>query len=136
MFLLIPERRVETISRSRTLHSNMFLLIHYGIRKIEKSQLSLHSNMFLLILDPLHQCIEDIVIFTFQYVSINTTICPAAVIAVSNFTFQYVSINTMYPRFYTPAVSAFTFQYVSINTSNRNSQKENRKNLYIPICFY
>ena len=49
MFLLIPERRVETISRSRTLHSNMFLLIPPVWVTQTPLLFSLHSNMFLLI---------------------------------------------------------------------------------------
>ena len=52
-------------------------------------------------------------LFTFQYVSINTTLCSITYCLVLN----------------------FTFQYVSINTHSLLSEVVDHK-LYIPICFY
>ena len=79
--------------------------------------------------------------FTFQYVSINTSLerahsrsgtalhsnmfllilDPKQITVISyNFTFQYVSINTTYPSRTGSGVYFFTFQYVSINTDDGN----------------
>ena len=55
--------------------------------------------------------------FTFQYVSINTSVVKSGCACSWAFTFQYVSINTNHPFFVCSIAQVFTFQYVSINTS-------------------
>ena len=57
---------------SRTLHSNMFLLIPTGIIRSRSAFPSLHSNMFLLIRSGAQTGSGATASFTFQYVSINT----------------------------------------------------------------
>ena len=78
----------------RTLHSNMFLLIHGLVFAMFFLILTLHSNMFLLIPLAVTSKLADQIFFTFQYVSINTSVQQLGEALLSVFTFQYVSINT------------------------------------------
>ncbi len=78
MFLLILVPDICWIILKSNLHSNMFLLILFSSLHPIKSLLYLHSNMFLLILIR-HLCQNSALVFTFQYVSINTqksALCP------------------------------------------------------------
>ena len=61
---------------------------------ISSSLRHLHSNMFLLI--PKKSIMDEFntLVFTFQYVSINTILYFILSCNNSSFTFQYVSINT------------------------------------------
>ena len=98
---------------------------------------TLHSNMFLLI-PAIWNGSSTWMLFTFQYVSINTGYIPnqqsvyislhsnmflliqvasALNACTSSFTFQYVSINTHTVLLSGQRLSTFTFQYVSINTA-------------------
>ena len=116
MFLLIPARLCWSHWKEFTLHSNMFLLIRYEVLILMHLQRTLHSNMFLLILlflalavlvlKPLHSNMFLLIpvgepkeysfrlVFTFQYVSINTIVQQSESGETPLFTFQYVSINT------------------------------------------
>ena len=100
--------------------------------------MALHSTMFLLIRIGEYQCAALKHNFTFHYVSINTIMAGASMIAYIIFTFHYVSINTeelgnvlildvslhstMFLLIRRAAivtaqlVHIFTFHYVSINT--------------------
>ena len=102
-------------------------------------QESLHSNMFLLIRN-MDTTLLPMSAFTFQYVSINTTLGSSGLGSSGFFTFQYVSINTqsyfLRKSNHSPLHSnmfllipskatgkgnssnSFTFQYVSINTNS------------------
>ena len=70
--------------------------------------------MFLLILSGSVDAESGAVYFTFQYVSINTTVCRCIENLHRSFTFQYVSINTV--------ITLLVASFVTL--------------LYIPICFY
>ena len=52
------------------------------------------------------------------------------------FTFQYVSINTTTAWTAYKTANDFTFQYVSINTGMVVDKQDLIPVLYIPICFY
>ena len=69
--------------------------------------------MFLLIQSGSVDAESGAVYFTFQYVSINTTVCRCIENLHRSFTFQYVSINT-------DSLVRFLIVF----------------DLYIPICFY
>ena len=101
------------------------------------------------------------IIFTFQYVSINTWLSTCLILPIWSFTFQYVSINT-WPGANQSAVEGnlhsnmfllirfpelfqlhrkliFTFQYVSINTHGvgliRSSFRDLHSNMFLLIRF-
>ena len=120
------------------LHSNMFLLIRKSRVKDGSREVTLHSNMFLLIpADDLRELYAGI-IFTFQYVSINTPAC--CIISIcrlslhSNMFLLIHDLGAERSTEYMPLHSnmfllircrlsgserprlTFTFQYVSINT--------------------
>ena len=117
---------------------------------------TLHSNMFLLI-PAIWNGSSTWMLFTFQYVSINTGYIPnqqsvyislhsnmfllihqstVSVALLPAFTFQYVSINTNALAPQDRQILFFTFQYVSINTSSAIACGASLICLYIPICFY
>ena len=56
------------------LHSNMFLLIQRSNTYLKKDRPYLHSNMFLLIPNLSQTLTTVFTEFTFQYVSINTSL--------------------------------------------------------------
>ena len=64
---------------------------------------------------------RDQLVFTFQYVSINTEVHNYGYYTTYNFTFQYVSINTRSVASEDLQARIFTFQYVSINTKGNES---------------
>ena len=92
--------------------------------------------MFLLIQSGSVDAESGAVYFTFQYVSINTTVCRCIENLHRSFTFQYVSINTIYAAIAGVIADCFTFQYVSINTKFTDRTSLEQCRLYIPICFY
>ena len=116
----------------------MFLLILLFCTRSSVLESSLHSNMFLLIHYNVQSCYLRIELFTFQYVSINTISALLVTLERIHFTFQYVSINTyslvllasdyrtLHSNMFLLIQSMravnqlmwpnFTFQYVSINT--------------------
>ena len=71
----------------------MFLLIRICDTVTVMIEKPLHSNMFLLIPGSIDSAAGEI-LFTFQYVSINTGTTTREEFKLSVFTFQYVSINT------------------------------------------
>ena len=72
MFLLIPTGIIRSRSAFPSLHSNMFLLIPDDVQKFLKRLRTLHSNMFLLIRSGAQTGSGATASLTFQYVSINT----------------------------------------------------------------
>ena len=76
----------------------------------------LHSNMVLLILYGIVWGWKDCFNFTFQYGSINTNSNANINDLTTTFTFQYGSINTCPIEYCNPETPNFTFQYGSINT--------------------
>ena len=141
----------EEIAKEVPLHSTMFLLIQKCLSNIIRKRTTLHSTMFLLILlQPSFLWIPPI--FTFHYVSINTSspngfissVCTLhstmfllipdftqpTTLSSSAFTFHYVSINTQ-RRFHLPqGCTAFTFHYVSINTTIQADSLGSRLSLH------
>ena len=94
------------------LHSTMYLLIRcLGLQARFKIGY-LHSTMYLLILT-----------------ACNPVLCGSV------FTFHYVSINSTAYRFCTPPVFGFTFHYVSINSS-RLLWRGIRGNSYLHSTMY
>ena len=113
MFLLIRERPFLAAFCCLSLHSTMFLLILLHSVYCMCFGRSLHSTMFLLIRGFPPLSIWKKFIFTFHYVSINTSSCYHFVSNLLIFTFHYVSINTR------------TIVVIRCNIF-----------LYIPLCFY
>ncbi len=119
---------------------------------------NLHSNMFLLILDFTTLKSHIILVFTFQYVSINTLTHRSLLLMISYLhsnmflLIQIVSkiskvlskhlhsnMFLLIPKrlnFHTKITSKFTFQYVSINTDGSSKIFCINIPIYIPICFY
>ena len=150
-------RRACKHFRSRSLHSNMFLLIRLVALLPRPLVCSLHSNMFLLIQDlAISNYFEVTSLHSnmFLLIHLTTRVMPVHSIP---FTFQYVSINTYFWKIHLLEISIFTFQYVSINTClfrvslmvlltlHSNMFLLIRQwsllrwmtcSLYIPICFY
>ena len=80
------------------LHSNMFLLRPRLTNSAWLAIVYLHSNMFLLRHKSVRSCAVKYLAFTFQYVSIKTTLEIDRIAVANGFTFQYVSIKTLYHR--------------------------------------
>ena len=85
--------------------------------------------MFLLILGSLTSSAAGL-LFTFQYVSINTSRSRQDRTPGNIFTFQYVSINTGSSGRHDQHRHKFTFQYVSINTLMKNKNILSMDNLH------
>ena len=118
-----------------TLHSNMFLLIQVEAHLESGKIIPLHSNMFLLIHHSFQIKLYAL-IFTFQYVSINTKNCFSRKQGRSPLHSNMFLLIRYKTSIVTGEMRSFTFQYVSINTNKYWYSLTLNKLLYIPICFY
>ena len=103
-----------TLILESPLHSKMYLFLPIDVLISWTSCNALHSKMYLFLLFLTASVILSASIFTFQNVSISTSLYPRDIAFIIRFTFQNVSISTCL-------------------SSNLISESEK---LYIPKCIY
>ena len=113
----------------------MFLLFPISSANTAKTNLHLHSNMFLLFLTLLASLPKGSLQFTFQYVSIISSLSENLLCGMADLH------SNMFLLFPSPleavviVIIRFTFQYVSI-ISKMPLMSSASVVIYIPICFY